>query len=480
MRFGSKLRVIYVVCAFCTLAAMVAWIFLSSRADDARVGQVLQNDKPNTAFQATSGRNTSDIADALTGLPKPLWVHTWGGDRRDEANAVSIDEDGNVYVSGFTDSFGLGHSDVLLLKYSPEGDILWQKTWGSEHNNCAKALRMDADGDLCLAGQFCSRAHEPDVGLLKYSSSGELLWQKTWGGYGVNMVTAISIDEGGNLYLVGSTKSFSERRRVFFLKYSSDGVLLWQKIWGGDRSECANAVAVDGNGNAYLAGESLGKAFLIKYSSSGDLLWQKLLDADEAMQSLAHALCVDDNGDLYMAGYVYGIEIERLGHYAFLVKYSSDGKLIWQRTWGEGDWPSASATCMCIDSEGCVYVSGYNLKLPLDDADLLLLKYSSGGDLLWQGKWGSTEDESAWAIAVDNSGLLCIAGYSANTSGSWTIPSGQSSKLSFKEIETSISSSDVTRTEGTPVGTETSPEGVADKGGGKMDVLIMKLDPSTL
>jgi hypothetical protein len=65
---------------------------------------------------------------------------------------VATDSSGNVYVAGGTNSFGAGGYDVLLLKYGPAGNLLWQKTWGGTGDEWANALKIGPDNCLYVAG----------------------------------------------------------------------------------------------------------------------------------------------------------------------------------------------------------------------------------------------------------------------------------------------------------------------------------------
>jgi hypothetical protein len=86
------------------------------------------------------------------------WTHTWGGPSNDYANAVAVDNSGNVYVAGSTASFGAGGTDVLILKYSPLGTLLWTKTWGGSGNEAANAIAVGPDGFLYVTGSSSSFA----------------------------------------------------------------------------------------------------------------------------------------------------------------------------------------------------------------------------------------------------------------------------------------------------------------------------------
>ncbi|GAG36948.1 unnamed protein product, partial [marine sediment metagenome] len=141
--------------------------------------------KVNTARILFLGWLVLSLASRVFALDtiEPTWLRFWGGDEDDRGYGVAIDARGNVYVAGSTRSFGTGASDVFLLKYTPEGEILWKKTWGESEDDGAVGLALDARGNMYVAGSTVSvGTGTEDAFLLKYTPEGELLWERTWGG----------------------------------------------------------------------------------------------------------------------------------------------------------------------------------------------------------------------------------------------------------------------------------------------------------
>ncbi len=225
--------------------------------------------------------------------------------------------------------------------------------------------------------------------------------------------------------MAGFTGSFGGSRACV-LKYSSSGTLLWQKTWTGGSGEYAWAVSADGSGNIYVAG----------------------------------------NTETFSAG-AYDV---------FLLKYSSAGDLLWQKTWGgaEDDEPFA----LSLDGSGNIYVTGRTESFGTGDTDVFLLKYSPSGDLLTQRTWGGSSDERARFLFAGGSGMLYLAGGAANVYGSWSTPIGTTNAPSGTEGTPIGTETTPSGTEGTPTGIETFPAGVEDDGGGGGDALVMKIDPS--
>lgn len=425
-------------------------------------------------------QGTATVSIEVSGSGGDEWIHTWGGSRRDYINGVSVDSNGNVYLAGRTDSFGAGDKDAFLLKYSAYGNLLWQKTWGGVGDDEANCVSVDSNGNVYVTGRTKSfGAGNWVVFLLKYSASGNLVWQKTWGGSYTDYPYSISVDSSGNVYVTGWSESFGAGGAdAFLLKYSDSGNLVWQKTWGGSGRDYAHDVTVDSSGNVYLAGNTYvygeggyDDAFLLKYSSTGNLIWQKIWGGSGF--DWAHDVSVDSNGNVYVTGSTYSFGAGESD--AFLLKYSSSGNLDWQKTWGGIFHEFAFG--VNLDSSGNVYVAGATVSFGTGGYDAFLLKYSSSGNLVWQKTWGGSGSDSAQGVRVDSHGNIYIGGCAQNIYGSWNTPPGTETTPNGTETTPNGTETAPDGTETTPNGTETSPVGVEDEGGGGDDALVMKIAP---
>ena len=338
---------------------------------------------------------------------------TWGGTDSERGYAVARDPSGNIYITGYTKSFGAGDLDVFLLKYDSSGTLQWQKTWdGRGADEEAYAVAVDSSSNIYITGRtygfgtVCAY-----VFLLKYDSSGTLQWQKTWGGTGCNYGYGIAVDSSSNIYITGTTDSFGAGDHdVLLLKYDSSGTLQWQKRWGDTGVDEGMAVAVDSSSNIYITGytDSFGAglldALLLKYDSSGNLKWQKTWGGgsdDDCM-----AIAMDASGNIYITG-----ETESFGAGLWdvlLLKYDSSGTLQWQKTWGGGSDDDCMAIAM--DASGNIYITGETESFGAGWFDVLLLKYDSSGNIQWQKTYGGAGSDGGYAVAVDSSSNIYITG----------------------------------------------------------------------
>ncbi|MCH7472046.1 hypothetical protein IIA79_03735 [bacterium] len=213
------------------------------------------------------------------------WIHTWGGKGIETAFAIDVDDSGSVYVGVQSHGYRTGGEDVLLLKYNSAGNLQWKKTWGGNSDDTAYAIAAGGKSVYVAGGTMSYGADNYDVLLLKYDSTGNLLWTKTWGGDGSEYAHAVTVGEDGSVYLAGNTESYGAGRvDVLLLKYDSSGNLLVAKTWGGSDDDRAFAITVDDAGSVFIAGHTDSyrtgdrtSMLLLKYDSTGNLLWTKIL-----------------------------------------------------------------------------------------------------------------------------------------------------------------------------------------------------------
>ena len=264
-----------------------------------------------------------------------LWARREGGTDREFAESVSTDYTGNVYVTGsfegatltldavvLTNAFPASE-DIYVVKYDPAGNVLWAKSGNGTNLDWATCVTTDPYGNVFIAGPyysdtlvfdgtaivnpFSSFGYE-EIFMVKYDSSGTLLWAKGIAGNNFfNEAYSLASDAFGNIFIAGTITSDTIIFDTYILgdegvgyydmvlaKYDLSGNFLWAKKAGGYGIDYAYAVAVDASGNAYVAGhfdndtlyfDSLhyllvnqdyyNDMFLVKYDGSGNVIWAK-------------------------------------------------------------------------------------------------------------------------------------------------------------------------------------------------------------
>jgi len=324
-----------------------------------------------------------------------------------------LDSSNNIYIAGWTESYGLSNFDICLLKYNSTGTLQWNYTWGGTGEDVAYAIGLDSSENIYLTGWTASfGAVNFDICLLKYNSTGVLQWNYTWGGTGGDFAYGLAIDLSDNIYVAGETSSFgASGSDVCLLKYNSTGALQWNYTWGGTGGDYAYELAIDLSDNIYLTGAtgSFGAldydVFLLKYNSTGALQWNYTWG--EPGLDIAYAIGLDSSNNIYLGGCT-----KRLGASDYdvcLLKYNSTGALQWNYTWGEEDYDYCYA--IGLDSSDNIYLAGSKGKWGTAGKDMYLLRYNPTGVLQGNYIWSRKGEDEACAIGLDSSENIYLAGW---------------------------------------------------------------------
>jgi hypothetical protein len=244
-----------------------------------------------------------------------------------------------------------------------------------------------------------------------------LLSETTWGGSGSDVSDGVAIAADGASYVVGITDSFTTDQfgnpspRIFLVKFAADGSLVWQRIWNGTtvRGLGRTGVALGGGDSVYVTGVSTNNgndAVLVKFDSEGNLVWQRISDG-----AAGNAVGVGPDGSVYAAGTTPRPDL--IGNFDVIaLKITSDGNLVWQRTYSAGDVVDPRGG-MTVASDGSVYMAGAIQTVKANRADIaaLIVKLSTDGDLLFDKQFDGRGSETGTGVAVaPDDGTLYVAG----------------------------------------------------------------------
>jgi len=138
-----------------------------------------------------------------------LWQKMIGGDKEDRFYAILLTADQNYLIAGATASFGAGSSDVWVVKLNPAGQILWQKTYGGKSEDKAFSIQAVSDGGyLVLAHSQSFGPGASDAWLLKLDANGQLWWQKNYGSKHVDRIYASQETPDRGFIVAGGSNSF--------------------------------------------------------------------------------------------------------------------------------------------------------------------------------------------------------------------------------------------------------------------------------
>jgi len=361
-----------------------------------------------------------------------LWVARYNGRvGRDYAEAIAVDSEGNVYVTGRSyDDHGGTNYDYATIKYDASGNEQWVRRYNGPGNggDSANDMAVDASGNVYVTGGSAGSGTRSDYATIKYDASGNQQWVARYSGpAGYDSATAMALDLSGNVYVTGLSRG-SGKADYATVKYDSSGNQQWVARYNGplNNNDAVEAIAVDGSGNVYVTGGSIGGGYYynldyatIKYDSSGNELWVARYDSpwSSNMNSWdwAYAVAVDTSGNVYVTG---GSGPYRNFEDYATIKYDASGNELWVARYdGPGNYTD-EAFAMALDGSGNVYVTGQSTGIGTY-LDYATIKYDSSGNELWVARYdgpGNWLDE-AYAMAVDASGNVYVTGASCVFTG---------------------------------------------------------------
>jgi hypothetical protein len=215
----------------------------------------------------------------------------------------------------------------------------------------------------------------------------------------------MKLDKAGNIYICGYLESSSTVRTFLTLKYSYSGELQWTRTYNCMNVNEAVGLVVDTFGNVYVTGRSdtiksnlntVSSLVLIKYSTDGNLLWMKRYVNEDSIYTLPRALCLDDSTNIYVTGDSF--HDPQNSNYT-TVKYDKNGNFIWDRFY---DGANGYDVPLCITyKNNFIYITGST-----NQTFLNTLKYNTNGERIW------TSNFDSWGriIIADDSIHLFIGG----------------------------------------------------------------------
>ena len=306
-----------------------------------------------------AGRTDAFVAKVNPSGSALVYCTYLGGNQTDQGTAIAVDSAGDAYVTGSTSSGDFpatsgvlqptlagGQTDAFVAKLNPAGDTLTYATYlGGTGTDVANGIALDASGNAYVAGNTTStdfptaspvqaaNAGQADAFLSKIKPDGSGLVYSTYlGGSGGDSGQGVAVDSSGNAYVAGFTLSTdfptaspsqatnAGSADAFVAKYNTGGTaLVYSTYLGGAGLDRAFSIAVDGSGNAYVAGDTNSApfpttsgavqtankggsdAFIAKLGAGGSVAYSTLLGG--TLADGANGIAVDSSGNAFVAGY---------------------------------------------------------------------------------------------------------------------------------------------------------------------------------
>lgn len=285
------------------------------------------------------------------------WGTYYGGPNEEQSNSCTVDNAGNVFISGYSNSTTdiatagshqpakSGGFDAFIVKFNDAGVRQWASYYGGTQHDYGTCSSTDATGNIYVGGYTFSSSNISTAGahqtaltafgdegfLVKFNTSGTRQWGTYYGGLNYDQIRSCATTSTGAIFITGVTESATNIATAtshqpaldgvsdaFVAKFNDAGVREWGTYYGGSSAEVGHHCSVDGAGNVLITGQTLssngiatpnshqpalsgiGDAFFAKLTSIGSRTWGTYYGGDDFEEALA--CYADQLGNAYLAG----------------------------------------------------------------------------------------------------------------------------------------------------------------------------------
>ena len=237
-------------------------------------------------YTANNSNLSKDILVFKTDLDGNInWQHSYGDQGNEFATSIAISDDGSsIFIAGSIIEENNGTIKCYVLRIDSMGNLVWDKVIESGISCKVNSIENIGNVGFILTGMRRSPNEiNEDLVVMKIDTNGELIWERTYGGNGVEAGSSIkSIDDGGFI-ISGYTDSFgSGNKDVYVIKVNSEGDQEWYQTFGGSGTDYGNSIHQTLDQGYLVSGytDSFGQyggydLWLIKLNQNGELDWQK-------------------------------------------------------------------------------------------------------------------------------------------------------------------------------------------------------------
>jgi hypothetical protein len=298
-----------------------------------------------------------------------LWSKTYGGTNDDRGTDIITTNDGGFALLGYSKSadgdvtLNAGAQDFWILKISNTGAILWQKTFGYAGADTGTALLQTKDNGFLVTGVLDVSASNGqgnsksakhaggDIWVLKLASNGSLEWSKYFGGSFTDIPFGV-VETSDNEYIIAASSDsrdfdISNNKGSYdfwILKVASDGILVWEKSFGGSEIDEPRAISATNDGNFMIVGDTRSSdkdisnnnggadLWMLKISTNGILIWEKTIGATSF--DVARSISKTDDHGFIIAGNSRSSDADftnRGQNDAWILKVDISGNVVWKK-----------------------------------------------------------------------------------------------------------------------------------------------------
>ncbi|MBK7443828.1 MAG: hypothetical protein IPI65_20580 [Bacteroidetes bacterium] len=396
--------------------------------------------------------------------PDIIWQKSFGGSDYDQPAKIITAPDSSFLLFGDTRSVDFdiennhGSRDIWLLNIDVSGNLLWENTYGGSSIDYGRSLTIGNDNQVLMTGY--TNSIDGDVsefyGIYDYWTVasdllGTIVWGKNFGGSEYDGSRGISELLDGYL-IIGDSKSSDgdvlglhgiTNSDFWVIKISNEGDLIWQKCYGSNNTEQPNSIVKTLENEYIIAGTTLGEGgdvtgnhgstdiWVIKIDSVGNLIWQKCYGGSD-VDGISKILNTPDGGFI-LSGETYSNNGDVSGFHGgindgWIIKIDSIGNIEWQKCYG-GSGSDEIYSIILLDDGNFLFggrstSADGDLTENKDGNDCWLVKINPEGDIIWQKSFGGYDEDVIYDIVEAENGDIIFLAESLSSDGDLTLNMG--------------------------------------------------------
>lgn len=381
-----------------------------------------------------------------------VWSRSFNGpgNYKDGIRDLQIDSAGNIYLAGYSYNAGEGEPpirsyDYTLLKYDPDGTLLWSRHYAGNpgYDDFAQTMKLDPAGNAVIAGYSWGVGTYANYATVKYAPNGDMLWAKRFAGGNGDLINEVETDSLGSVYVTGYSNNSPAggSEDIVTIKYNAAGEQQWLNRYNSpaDDSDEAFEMEINAAGDVIVVGEtynfSEGKTILHKINgATGATVWTRDLNAtDGEFGEYPTALELDAAGNIFVAGMLYqgaSYDID-----TFVARLNSEAAVLWFHSYdGPNDEDFDGDAKLALDADGNVFVALTSEGFA--NADIQVLNFAFDGTPGWTYRFGNpffgTDRMMDWGADTGQRSMIVDSMGNVYVVGGSNIPDQSSDIVVFK------------------------------------------------
>lgn len=339
------------------------------------------------------------------------WQKSYGGDKTDEAFAIVETQDEGYLTVGLAEGGADNDPDVLVVRTDVDGTEVWRRLFDLGFRESGAAVFQASNGDFLIGGTIePSNGEDPDVLLLRITERGDLLWHRILDRPLNQRINDMVLGAEGDIILVGEEfDPETEESDILLARFTPAGDPVWVRATGTDRNDAANAVASVGvdyvlTGISKNAEGPDNDLIIIRFDPQGEIVWENRLITSELEEG--RDVITTRDGNVVVAGLINNQQD------ALLAKFDAqNGDTLWTSVLGDPMLEDGLNALVELENSDLA-ATGFQVQADGIDVGILLLRTNADGDLLFTNRLGDEQylDEGRDLIEAAN-GDLVVAGY---------------------------------------------------------------------